>query len=689
MAYIQQLFSDHSVQVPVGPAGTTIKVVDGDTVYYGGDWQVGASNNNGSLSNGQSTTVTGAGPLWVRSLSASDLSVSVTASEIPVNELPTSVVNTGSAAPGTGNTGDWYIVRSDGTIQRFTPQAIDASAWGVSPSASYTANTTNINAAITAAVGYATVSGTGVARLRLPPGLISTSGGHTDGGTCLLLEGAGQGRTVLQVNAAATTGVDVLTLSGTYSAVQDLTIDGNRINIASGDCLVLNGVYTTARRIDARYAGANGITLGKAASAEGARLSDIRIRYCLAYGLQVAFNGGWSTHDCQIDKVDIGQSGKSGVRLDDGGQQLVHVHSWGNGIYTELGGGTDSAGFYVNSSDNEFTGCESETNNSYGLNNGGLRTKWTGGSIWGNYLSGVHSTAAGHRLALSGAQIYRNGIGAGTSSAYVGVENGSQFCAIGGNSIFDDGLTVAAGSYSGFTPTFAFPGRTAIYTQYQAYQETGSADYNTLSGNTMRGEDTRSGTPYTVLGTHTIIAPNNQLGQNQFSYQLHPDQLASGEWTIGRDSAVSNSGSPASGEEWWAYFTAQRTETVTQIGVLTGSAGASGLTLCRYSLCTVAANGDVTQVASTVSDTTLLAAAATMYFKALQANYTLVAGQRYAVGVIQVGTTPAKLQGAFSTRGNISPRLHGKITGQTDLVASQAASGMTNQGYRFYAEVTP
>jgi hypothetical protein len=83
-----------------------------------------------------------------------------------------------------------------------------------------------------------------------------------------------------------------------------------------------------------------------------------------------------------------------------------------------------------------------------------------------------------------------------------------------------------------------------------------------------------------------------------------------------------------------------------------------------------------TLVARTASDTTLFAATNTAYTRSFAtaggfpATYNLVAGTRYGVGVIQIGTTPAQLVGKFSQAGvtTLTPRITAAVFGQSDLV---------------------
>lgn len=134
-----------------------------------------------------------------------------------------------------------------------------------------------------------------------------------------------------------------------------------------------------------------------------------------------------------------------------------------------------------------------------------------------------------------------------------------------------------------------------------------------------------------------------------------------------------------------AYFTARKSETVTKVRVITAGTGAGATpTLARIGIYSIAGNGDLTLIGSTVNDTALFATPNTAYEKALASGVALVTGGRYAVGVlvVTVRTAPVIVGGSStpaSSEGALSPRLNGVLAGQTDLPASilAAASNAT------------
>ena len=121
------------------------------------------------------------------------------------------------------------------------------------------------------------------------------------------------------------------------------------------------------------------------------------------------------------------------------------------------------------------------------------------------------------------------------------------------------------------------------------------------------------------------------------------------------------------------YFTATRNMTVSQITFICTS-NSSGLTLARFGLYDA-----TTLVARTASDTTLFNTANTAYTRSFDtaggypATFDLVAGTRYGVGMIVVGTTPGSVLGVSHATGSagtyltLSPRVNGVTTGQSDL----------------------
>lgn len=136
---------------------------------------------------------------------------------------------------------------------------------------------------------------------------------------------------------------------------------------------------------------------------------------------------------------------------------------------------------------------------------------------------------------------------------------------------------------------------------------------------------------------------------------------------------------PASGRADLIAFTPAMNMTITNLAAMTSGTAWTGHTLARMGLYTVDAAGAATLVAQTASDTTLFTATQTAYRRSLDtaggfpASYNLVAGQRYAVGVIGVGQTAGSLRSGASSAilAQRPPVMGGTLgTGLTDLPAS-------------------
>jgi len=153
-------------------------------------------------------------------------------------------------------------------------------------------------------------------------------------------------------------------------------------------------------------------------------------------------------------------------------------------------------------------------------------------------------------------------------------------------------------------------------------------------------------------------------------------------------------GSVATGNVYFTFFTPRYDVTVDQIRVVSAATAATGTTLARLGLYTFDGS-TATLVARTASDTSLFASTNTAYVRNFDttggypATYNLLAGQRYALGVIWVGSSPANLYTAFdlipSAMGALSPRMTGLVSAQADLptTASSFTSSIVGVWGRF------
>lgn len=119
--------------------------------------------------------------------------------------------------------------------------------------------------------------------------------------------------------------------------------------------------------------------------------------------------------------------------------------------------------------------------------------------------------------------------------------------------------------------------------------------------------------------------------------------------------------------------------TASQMACVTGATSSASITLARMGIYTVASDGAVTLVASTANDTALTGTASSVRTKALSVGYDLVAGELYALAVLQVATTPGSLRLARTNpamsdnTGTFWPVLGRSIASQSDLPSTLAA----------------
>lgn len=171
------------------------------------------------------------------------------------------------------------------------------------------------------------------------------------------------------------------------------------------------------------------------------------------------------------------------------------------------------------------------------------------------------------------------------------------------------------------------------------------------------------------------------------------DPLASGFATIPRWAASSSSAAlPASGTMQLTYLPADKTQPVSTVYLRTGTTAAAATpTLCRIGLFSVAANGDLTLIASTVNDTTLFAATSTNYSKAFSAAAGITAGDRLALGILVISgaALPTFAGGGApgSSETAVGPRSAGQVSGLSDLPSTVANASISANNAHIYARV--
>jgi len=137
------------------------------------------------------------------------------------------------------------------------------------------------------------------------------------------------------------------------------------------------------------------------------------------------------------------------------------------------------------------------------------------------------------------------------------------------------------------------------------------------------------------------------------------------------------SGTPSSSTTYFTFFTPRWDATVSSLSVASASTQTTGQSLVRFGLYTVDGSGNATLVARTASDTTIFSSANTVYTRTFNttggypSTYSLVAGTRYAIGVVVVAATTGTVYTAFnsipSALSTLSPRMTGLVAATSDL----------------------
>jgi hypothetical protein len=178
---------------------------------------------------------------------------------------------------------------------------------------------------------------------------------------------------------------------------------------------------------------------------------------------------------------------------------------------------------------------------------------------------------------------------------------------------------------------------------------------------------------------------------SDFDAFANPDMLTVGESTFPRRFVFANT-TLTSGILRLTYFTALKTETVTQIRTPSGTTAAATPTLCRVGVYSIDGSGNLTLIASIANDTTLWAATNTNYTRSLSASFSKVRGTRYAVGALFVGTTAPTVPGVtggVAAENTIAPRMAAGISSQTDLPSSITVGSLSDATQQPYIVLLP
>jgi len=192
---------------------------------------------------------------------------------------------------------------------------------------------------------------------------------------------------------------------------------------------------------------------------------------------------------------------------------------------------------------------------------------------------------------------------------------------------------------------------------------------------------------------------NGSNDWNSLSYfnqtKLTANSQSTGLDTYDRQILNNNAALFTSGGLFLSFFTPSENITISSITFVSGSTNVSGTpTLVRIGLFTYDET-TLTLVAATASDTNIGATANTAYTRSLSTDgslpstYQLVRGNRYAIGLLQVGATNISgvgCSGSNNVLSSLPPRLSGTVSGLSDLPTS--TTSVTNTTSRPWFRVT-
>lgn len=156
----------------------------------------------------------------------------------------------------------------------------------------------------------------------------------------------------------------------------------------------------------------------------------------------------------------------------------------------------------------------------------------------------------------------------------------------------------------------------------------------------------------------------------------------------------------ANGTMLVTHFTAMLDKTVTTLQFYCVTAATfGGGALFRLGLCSVASNGDLTLLAATASDLTLIQSNGGTNTKAFDGvtgtspgSVAMVRGNRYAIVVLATGMSSAgSIRGvALGAAGMTAraPRMAGSVAGQTDLPSSVVSASISNNANVLHVELS-
>jgi hypothetical protein len=483
----------------------------------------------------------------------------VTRSNIPTTDLggQDTIMVQGFSAIGDGGEGAMYkkvgagggvLALQDSTNQWYeliVSGRVNVKWFGAKGDAS-TNDTAAIDLAISELTPFAIPGGiTAQPQLYFPTGAYMTNGGHVIPSTTKFsIVGDGPYQTFLRARAPGSSG-DMITANCQEFTIKDIAIQGTFLSSSGGesDALVLNAPYARVSNLVIQYVRGNGITIGDdaAVKSSGHHIADIRMRYILGYGLHVTNLN--SNYDSYFTNLDIGITGKAGIRDQSGANNYTLHHVWSTGIESDYATNRgDAAGVWIQGGNCIIEGGQSETCHGDGLfiDGAGAGNNINGGNYWGNGLAGIHVKGT-QRVIINGAIVRRNGTensgATSTSGNHAGIllTGTTSDISITGNNITDDTASIAATGYqssaywpSGSAPSYPHPGKSAQIRQTYGIFQLGTSFQNTIIGNACKNENhTKASIGYSADGGTTnvedfLISVNDRVLANNFGNMTPP-----------------------------------------------------------------------------------------------------------------------------------------------------------------------
>lgn len=473
------------------------------------------------------------------------------------------------------------------------------------------------------------------------------------------------------------TGVSTIGTAPTYMTLDDASVFGKRLAQAANANTARDILYAASdydfRLDDTRTPTDGSVTLSKLEPTLSTYLDGIQSTYLTIN--QIGLVNGASVADATTKNTAFGvfhydrslYSPFYGVRME----------SAAAGNYLQLGGGYSAGSaasliqFFVADDNITPTGLLIGLISSSGLSLGRS-------TLAGQVTVSLNAVAGNHRtLAFQAAGVARWNVRA-NDSAESGSDTGSDF-EIQSRTDAGSAKTVVF-KIDRATDVTTFGGQVVLMTSTTSYASV------RLPHGTAPSAPTNGDLWTTTAGMFSRI--NGVTERVPLFNEASPSDLTTGESTLPRHLIIGTAGS-GNNNLRLTYFTAKKTETITQVRMTTGSTAAVGATLCRIGIYEEdSATGNLTLVASTANDTTLWASGSTAYTRNLSASLSKVRGRRYAVGLLVVGTSTAPTFAGHaalsSTEAGIAPRLGGLVGSQTDLPSSISSGSISAQSNLSY-----